>query len=141
MSVYMLVGSLTSNLTQNPASTGIFPIIEKEDSFSEDTDLKTESELIKRCTNAMDQVLHVEATLDGQSIISQRVLSPFFDLNFPENNVYDVQPGVTRSACDGYWIFLEPLSRGEHYIEFTGEAVLEDTVAQQERKVLFDVKH
>jgi len=111
----------------------LFPIIEKEDSFTEDTDLKTESELIRRCSNAMDQVLHVEAALDGQGIKPQRILSPIFDLDFPENNVYDIQPGRTRSVCDGYWIFLEPLQRGRHYIEFMGEAVLEDVVARQER--------
>jgi hypothetical protein len=111
----------------------LFPIIEKEDSFTEDTDLKTESELIRRCSNAMDQVLHVEAALDGQGIKPQRILSPIFDLDFPENNVYDIQPGRTRSVCDGYWIFLEPLQRGRHYIEFMGEAVLEEVVARQER--------
>lgn len=111
----------------------LFPIIEKEDSFSEDTDLKTESELIKRCTNAMDKILHMKAVVNGQRIKPQRILSPVFDLNFPENNVYDVQPGRTRSVCDGYWVFLEPLSRGKHNIEFMGEATLEDAVAQQER--------
>ena len=56
-----------------------------------------------------------------------------FDLDFPENNVYDVQPGITRLVCDGYWIFLEPLSSGKHHIEFMGEAILENVVAQQER--------
>jgi hypothetical protein len=111
----------------------MFPIVEKEDSFSEDTDLKKESELIKRCTYAMDQTLHVEAALDGKRLKPQRIISPVFDLIFPENNVYDVQPGRTRSVCDGYWIILEPLSSGKHHIEFTGEAVLEDTVARQER--------
>ena len=100
----------------------VFPILEKEDSFSEDTDLKTESDLIKRCTRAMDLVVHMEAALDGQRIESQRVLSQVFDLVFPTNNVYDVQPGKTRSVCDGYWIFLKPLSSGKHRVRFMGEA-------------------
>jgi len=111
----------------------LFPIIEKEDSFSEDSDLKTESELIRRCTNAIDRTIHVEAALDGLRLYPQRILSPIFDLAFPENNVYDVQPGRTRSVCDGHWIFLEPLSSGNHHIKFVGEAALENVVAQQER--------
>ena len=69
----------------------------------------------------------------GEGIKPQRILSPIFNLDFPENNVYDIQPGSTRSVCDGYWIFLEPLQRGRHYIEFMGETVLEDVVARQER--------
>jgi hypothetical protein len=111
----------------------VFPIVEKEDSFSEDTDLKTESDLIKRCTHAMDLVVHMEASLDGQIIESQRVLSQVFDLFFPANNVYDVPPGKTRSVCDGYWIFLKPLTSGKHRVRFMGEVILEDVVAQQER--------
>ena len=72
----------------------------------------------------MDQVVHMEATLDAQRIESQRVLTPVFDLVFPENNVYDVRAGKTRSVCDGYWIFLKRLSIGQHSIEFTGEAMV-----------------
>ena len=55
----------------------LFPIIEKEDSFTEDTDLKTESELIRRCSNAMDQVLHVEACTWRRNQTTANSLSDF----------------------------------------------------------------
>jgi hypothetical protein len=117
-----------------PADRSIFfPVIEKEDSFIDDTDLETELELVKRCTHAMDQVIRIEVSLDDQKIAPIRMRSKVFDLTYPENNVYDVQAGRTRSVCDGYWVFLNPLSTGRHLICFSGEAILEEAVADQER--------
>jgi hypothetical protein len=105
----------------------LFPILEKEDSFVEDPDLKTEEDLATRAKRAMDLVTHLEANINGLNIgdlRKYRVRSNFFDLNFPEDNVYDVVPGITRSVCDGYWIFLRPLPPGEHRIYFRGECLL-----------------
>jgi hypothetical protein len=104
-----------------------FPILEKEDSFLEDSDLMTEEELATRAKRAMDAVTLLEVEIDGISLrdlFSYRVRSNFFDLNFPANNVYDLVPGITRSVCDGYWIFLRPLSTGKHYLYFHGECSL-----------------
>src|SRR5215212_2809754 len=85
-----------------PAGKAIFfPILEKEDS-----DLKTELELIKRSGDATNRVVHMEATIDGEKVDqlgSYRVQSEVFNLTFPEDNVYDVRPRLTRSVCDGYW--------------------------------------
>jgi len=47
------------------------------------------------------------------------VHSEFFDLTFPEDNVYNVEPGLTTSVCDGYWAFLRPLPVGPHEISFS----------------------
>jgi hypothetical protein len=47
-------------------------------------------------------------------------------LTFPEDNVYDVRPGLTRSGCDGYWLFIKPLEIGKHYLFFKGETYLKE---------------
>ena len=94
-----------------PGKAIFFPILEKEDSFQEDQDLKTEEELKKRSTDATNRLIHVEATIDGQKVDrleNYRVQSEVFDLTFPEDNVYDLRPGLTRSVCDGYWLFIKP---------------------------------
>ncbi len=114
-----------------------FPILEKEDSFIEDVDLDKESELIKRCVEAMNRVISLEAHIDGVKIThleEYRALSEVFDLTFPEDNVYGVKPGTTRSVCDGYWLFLRPLRSGQHRIEFRGETLLSDQVVIEQLK-------
>ena len=115
-----------------------FPILEKEDSFIEDTDLKTEVELIKRCRDATDRVISMEATLDGtvvNHLENYRAQSSVFDLNFPENNIYDVRPGQTRSVCDGFWLFIKPLESGKHIVNFKGEtSIVEPYIESRMRR-------
>jgi hypothetical protein len=120
----------------------LFPILVKEDSFEEDSDLKTELELKRRSSNATNKTVYVEATIDGkrlESLENYRVQSEVFNLKFPEDNVYGVRPGFTRSVCDGYWLFVKPLTIGKHYIEFKGETLLEDpyTLAQLENTKVY----
>ena len=122
-----------------PARKAIFfPVLVKEDSLEEDSDLHTELELITRSRDATNRVVRMEATIDGQKVDAlknYRIQSEVFDLTFPENNVYDVTPGLTRSVCDGYWLFIKPLSIGEHYVYFQGETSLQDvyTITQLKR--------
>jgi hypothetical protein len=71
----------------------------------------------------------MEATIDGEKIAgleNYRVRSEVFDLTFPKDNVYDVRPGLTRSVCDGYWLFIKPLQIGKHFIDFKGETSLKE---------------
>jgi hypothetical protein len=115
----------------------LFAILEKEDSFAEDLDLKNESELSSRAKNFMDRVTYLQATVDGvklEDLDKYRVQSEFFDLIFPEHSVYDVKAGVTRAVCDGYWVFLKPLCIGKHEIHFAGEVSLADDVVTEQFK-------
>jgi hypothetical protein len=114
----------------------LFPILEKEDSFVEDSDLDTEEELAARAEGAMDKVTILFASVDNEIIDDlkrYRVRSSFFDLNFPENNVYDIPPCTTRSVCDGYWVFIKPLRAGKHCIKFKGECLMEEGDVPTER--------
>jgi hypothetical protein len=124
----------------------LFPILEKEDSFTEDSDLKTEADLIKRSKEATDKVVHLEAVVDGERISNledYRVRSEVFDLTFPNDNVYGVTPGITRSVCDGYWLFMKPLEEGKHIIYFKGENLLSEpyTAAMMKQTAVYNRIH
>ena len=96
----------------------------KEDSLAEDSDIKSEADLIKRCEQATDRLINIEASIDDQRmehLENYRVRSKVFDLIFPKENVYNVRPGLTRSVCDGYWLFIKPLQAGIHSIFFKGK--------------------
>jgi hypothetical protein len=141
--VWFLTGTFGNIVPVNrkctiPAGKAIFfPILEKEDSFQEDLDLKTEEELKKRSRDATNRLVHMEATIDGEKVDgleNYRVQSEVFDLTFPENNVYKIRPGLTRSVCDGYWLFIKPLQAGKHHIYFKGETSLDEAFTLTQMK-------
>ena len=89
-----------------------------------------------RARNSMDRLICLQLIVDGKTLPNlskYRVLSEFFDLTFPENNVYDVNFGITWAVCDGYWAFLRPLPIGSHEIYFSAEIFLpkDDEVTKQ----------
>ena len=142
--VWFLAGTFGNNIPVKrkctvPASKAIlFPIADKEDSFAEDLDIMDEDELSRRARSSMDRLIYLQLIVDGKKLVNlkeYRVHSEFFNLTFPENNVYDVIPGVTRSVCDGYWAFLRPLPIGSHEISFSATIFLprDDTVTMQIR--------
>lgn len=127
-----------------PAGKAIFfPVLVKEDSFVEDTDLKTKKDLVYRASNATDLLIHMEASVDGQHVTNlekYRVLSKVVDLVFPEENVYNVKPGLTQSLSDGFWLFVKPLPEGTHIIHFIGETLLVEPYTK-EKMLERDVYH
>jgi hypothetical protein len=140
--VWFLAGSFGNNIPVRrkctvPKSKAIlFPIVDKEDSFAEDVDLIYEEELAIRAIKSMDRLISQQLIVDGNRLTNlseYRVLSEFFDLKFPKNNVYDVNFGTTRAVCDGYWAFLRPLPVGPHEIYFSAEIFLpkDDEVTKQ----------
>lgn len=141
--VWFLAGTFGNIIPINrkctiPAGKAIFfPILEKEDSLLEDLDLKTEEELKKRSREATDKLIHMEVTINGEKVHrleNYRVQSEVFDSTFPEDNIYDLRPGLTRSVCDGYWLFIKPLEAGKHYIHFKGETSLNESFTLTQMK-------
>lgn len=111
-----------------------FPILEKEDSLAEDSDLKCDADLVERCRDATDRVVYMEASIDDikiKNLETYRVQSEVFDFNFPNGSVYKVKPGLTRSVCDGFWLFIKPLTAGKHYICFKGETAVVDNYVRK----------
>jgi hypothetical protein len=133
-SVWFLAGTFGTSVRRSciiPASVGLFfPIIEKECSFAEDGgQIHTEAGLANRAKYLMDLVIYMKLSIDDsivKGLEKFRARSRVFDLFFPEDNVYGVSKGYTRSVTDGYWIMLKNLEMGKHVLRFSAEAVIPD---------------
>jgi hypothetical protein len=108
-----------------PAGKAIlFPILNSECSYVEFPGLNTEEEL-RQCAKLMqDSVVHLEASIDGVPISGlehYRVQSTLFNLTLGQNNILELPANTnTQAISDGNWVFLKPLSPGEHVIYFKG---------------------
>ena len=129
-SVWFLTGTIGGQARRKctiPAGKGIlFPIVVKECSFAEDKDLDTEAELCARTKEDMNNVIYMKTDIDGiklKDLEKYRVSSKLFNITFPPSNIYDVEPGPTQGACNGYWILLRPLSVGTHTIYFSARCI------------------
>jgi hypothetical protein len=133
-SVWFLAGTFGTSVRRSciiPASVGLFfPIIEKECSFAEDGEqIDTEEGLASRAKHLMDLVTYMKLIIDDSIVKGLerfRARSRVFDLFFPEDNVYGVSKGYTRSVTDGYWIMLKDLETGKHVLHFSAEAMIPD---------------
>lgn len=130
--VWFLAGSWNGNTKlkcEVPAGKAIFiPIINGECSRIEGNG-ETEEELRACASNQMDYVTVTEAKVDGRklkNLDNYRVESDLFIFKLPKDNVLGLNPESSKSVADGYWIMLEPLSKGEHKIYVYGKAVFND---------------
>jgi hypothetical protein len=101
----------------------LFPVINYEMNSLEIPTLKTETELIKHVVEDMDDIIRLEASIDGHKIPVYRVRSdpPMFTIQLHENNPFRLPGGgTTQATSDGFWAFLKPLAVGEHEIYFEG---------------------
>lgn len=71
----------------------------------------------------VDAVTEVHVTLDGfdLSALAARIASLPFAVHMPDDNVWGL-PGGTYSpgVSDGYWVYLAPLAKGGHVLNFGG---------------------
>lgn len=126
--VWFLAGSwvgTTKIECEVPAGKAIFfPIVNAECSRIEGNG-ETEEEL-RACANAiMDNVTVTNVTVDGRQLKNlddYRVESDLFLFKLPNDNVLGLCSGSSPSVADGYWIMLEPLSKGKHVIYVYGKA-------------------
>ena len=100
----------------------LFPVINYEINVFEKSSLHSEEDLINDAIKDMNDIVHLEALIDKQSVPIYRIQSDpkIFFVKLPTNNCYDVKDGRVKCAADGYWVFLEPLSPGKHTIYFHG---------------------
>jgi hypothetical protein len=106
-------------------SSIFFPLINDLISFATDPQLKTEDELRAYAEADLDRTRFLSASVDGygyelQQLKVYRIQTPIFELGLPTES-HDGNRISTKAVSDGYWVFLEPLSVGEHRIEFSGE--------------------
>jgi hypothetical protein len=84
-----------------------------------DPRLKTEAGL-RECSKEGQELGTVTATLDGrelQGLEQYRVTSDVFNMTIPENNAFQSPSGTFPAMADGFFVFLEPLTPGEHTLE------------------------
>jgi hypothetical protein len=87
---------------------------------SADNPPRTYEEMLGMVMSGNEEYVEFSAKLDGREIKNldkYRAQSPLFDLKMVENNIWDGRPGVWKAVADGYFVFLEPLSVGNHTLE------------------------
>jgi hypothetical protein len=101
----------------------LFPVINYEMNTLEKPELKTESQLLKHVRDDQDDIVNLDAMVDGQKIPTYRIRSDpvFFSITAPVDNTVQIpNGGTTHATADGYWVFLKPVPPGEHGIYFSG---------------------
>jgi hypothetical protein len=72
---------------------------------------------LKQCSMAGDEFGAISATLDGKSIENlntYRTDTGFFNITIVKDNIFDTPTGTYRATADGFFVFLKPLSPGNH---------------------------
>jgi hypothetical protein len=105
----------------------LFPILNCEANPLEYPDLNDDNDLIGHVRQDIDGIIRKECLIDGQTAPILRVQSDplIFPLYICEDNGLGTEgTGLTRAAADGYWVFIESISRGNHLITFRGSCEL-----------------
>jgi hypothetical protein len=126
--VWFLAGTFGGKTAQRKCTISgwrsvLFPVINYQMNPLEKPELQTESELIKHVQSDEDDIINLEAIVNGQTIPIFRVQSDplLFKLQIADDNPLEVKGGgITSATSDGYWVFLKPLPIGEYEINFSG---------------------
>lgn len=127
--VWFLAGTFGGSAIRNcriPYGKAIlFPVINYECSFADEPLILTEKGLQSKCTTEIDDIVDISACLDGNRInLKQcRVQSQCFKVNIPFDNCLNAKSGSTTMVSDGYWLFIEPLQRGNHVLTSFGSCL------------------
>jgi hypothetical protein len=120
-------GKLAKRTCPVPSNRAVlFPIINSVHLLSESLSFKSDSDLEDKVRNEADNVTEMNLTIDGlelSDLKQYRIHTSAFDIIVPEDNIWGVKPGKTRAAADGYWIFLKPLPKGMHTLQFNGSCL------------------
>jgi hypothetical protein len=79
-----------------------------------------------RCASEGQEYLTFEVTVDGvpmKGLEQNKVLTRFFNITIPEDNVYNIKAGTHKAVAHGYFLFLKPLSAGEHNVNIAARVV------------------
>ena len=116
-----------------PGGKGIFvPTMSVEVSEKEVQDSSADH-LKKIAKKDQDSVKDLSVKLDGNEvndIHSYRTPTDVFQLEFPQNAIFDVSSGTCKAVADGFYLITKPLSPGTHTINFKGslESNEEDSI-------------
>jgi hypothetical protein len=138
-------GSLVERKCRVPSEKGVFiPVMGVEVSEKEVQNSSVD-QLKKIAKKDQDSVKDdLSLRLDGNEVNnlhSFRVPTDAFELNFPENALFDVSPGTSQAVADGFYIITKPLSPGTHTIEFKGSLENDDNENSIEPNYSVNVKY
>jgi hypothetical protein len=94
------------------------PLVTGECDTSE-TESHSDADL-RQCSMEGQEYAAISATLDGQKIEnldSYRTATDFFNITAVKDNIFDSPAGTFRGAADGFFVFLKPLSVGNHELQ------------------------
>ena len=103
----------------------MLPIISAESDTGdpEQTD-KSETGMIQSATSGNDYAA-ISVKLDGLKLNFNedpklRAVSDFFNISLPEHNIWEEKevPGTYKGVAEGYFLFLKPLSEGNHTLYY-----------------------
>lgn len=92
---------------------------------------KNDQELFD-CAEWVLRTAQLSASVDGIEVLNTNnpgdreglYLEPFkTTLSYPENNLYDLEPGTFNATVAGYWLFVRPLPEGTHELQFKETAI------------------
>jgi hypothetical protein len=82
----------------------------------------TSEEQMRKCASEGNDFGAIEVSLDGVDLKydmnADRVQSDLFNLTLPKDNMFQEPIGTFKSVIDGYYLFLKPLSPGEHELKY-----------------------
>jgi hypothetical protein len=71
---------------------------------------KCKNDLKKKAKEMMDEVVKLQLLINGKLVslnfLDFRVQTSVLEVVLPKNNIFDIKPGHTLIAADGYWIFF-----------------------------------
>jgi hypothetical protein len=100
----------------------LFPLINCEENPLEYPNLKSEDDMRKSLSADMGTVRKLECLVDDKKLPPQLVHSDpeFFSIRIHSDMGLNGRGGDTTMTSSGYWVFLKPLSVGNHRISLEG---------------------
>jgi hypothetical protein len=112
-----------------PGKALFFPVITDRISYAEHGFLKTEKELASYAKADLDSTGRLDVSVDGEQVDKNgiaRVRTNLFQFIFPRGSQPSSRNDTSYAVSDGYWVFLMPLSPGDHSLYFIGEKLKYD---------------
>jgi len=79
------------------------------------------------CAKRGDEGSRITVSIDGNKfsydITKDRSTSGLFNITWAKDNFFEAKPGTFQGAVDGYFLFLKPLSSGNHTISFESDVL------------------
>lgn len=79
------------------------------------------------CAKQGDEGARITVYLDGAKydydVVKDRITSNLFSLTWTDNNIFDAPAGTVKGAVDGYFIFLKPMTPGNHTLSYDADVL------------------